>query len=224
MCGIVAVAAREAGRPRPPLDAMRDSIRHRGPDDSGSWWSDDGRVGLAMRRLAIIDLSPGGHQPMSDSAGRWWITFNGEIYNYRLLRAELEKLGHRFRTASDTEVLLEAYGEWGTDCLSRLNGMFAFALYDTEKSRSFCARDRAGEKPLFYRHANGTLALASELKALMTDPAFPRELDGEGLDFYLTYGYVPGSLCILAGVHKLPQGHALTFDLERDLVTTWAYW
>jgi asparagine synthase (glutamine-hydrolysing) len=203
---------------------MRDSLRHRGPDDAGSWWSDDGRVGLALRRLAIIDLSPGGHQPMSDSRGRRWIAFNGEIYNYRILRAELEQMGHRFKTASDTEVILEAYGQWGTDCLSRLNGMFAFAIYDSEKRSLFCARDRSGEKPFFYRHADGQLTLASELKALMSDPEFPRELDGEGFNFYLSYGYVPGSRCILKGVRKLPQGHAMTFDLDHDLLTTWAYW
>ena len=224
MCGIIGVASPTPVSERAWLADGRDAMRHRGPDDSGMWWSPDGLVGLAQRRLAIIDLSPGGHQPMSDSSGRFWITFNGEIYNYRDLRFELEGLGHRFRTNSDTEVLLEAYRAWGVECLSRLNGMFAFGLYDCEARRLFLARDRAGEKPLFYRRSPKRFAFASELKALMADPSFPRVLDLQSLDHYLTYGYVPGERCILKGVKKLAQGNAATYDIEADRLHVWRYW
>jgi asparagine synthase (glutamine-hydrolysing) len=224
MCGIVGFAAGPTPRPAPPLDAMRDALRHRGPDDEGTWWAPDGRVGLAMRRLAIIDLSPGGHQPMLDQSGRLCITFNGEIYNYRLLRGELEGLGHTFRSASDTEVILEAYREWGDDCVTRLNGMFAFGLYDRERRRLFLARDRAGEKPLYYRRDPSGLVFASELKALMTDPAFPREVDREALESYVTFGYVPGDLCILRGVRKLPPAHAMSYDVETGVLQVRRYW
>jgi asparagine synthase (glutamine-hydrolysing) len=161
---------------------MCDTLRHRGPDDAGTWWSADRRVGLAQRRLAIIDLSPGGHQPMLDASGQLCITFNGEIYNYQELRRELESKGHNFTTASDTEVILEAYHEWGVDCLARLNGMFALGLYDLTKRQLWLARDRAGEKPLFYWHSAGRLVFASELKALMADPTFARVLDRESLE------------------------------------------
>src|SRR5450631_2655287 len=166
MCGIVGVASASA-RTDPALVArMRDTMTHRGPDDAGIWSSGDGRIVLAQRRLAIIDLSPGGHQPMTDPLTGVTVTFNGEIYNYLELKAELESLGHAFRTSSDTEVLLAAYRVWGTDFLSRLNGMFAFGLYDPRTRKVLLARDRAGEKPLFYRESGGTLSFASELKAL----------------------------------------------------------
>lgn len=224
MCGIVGIASSKPETELGLLATMRDQMRHRGPDDAGEWWSPDGRVGLAQRRLAIIDLSPGGHQPMADATGQVWITFNGEIYNYQDLRRQLEGCGHRFRTASDTEVILEAYRAWGTDCLTHISGMFAFGLYDAVERRLFLARDRAGEKPLFYWRTPGRLVFASELKAVMADPAFPRRLDREALEFYLTYGYVPGEKCILQGVRKLPQGCAAIYDLETNAWRSWPYW
>jgi asparagine synthase (glutamine-hydrolysing) len=224
MCGIAGIAARAAFNDRDLLVAMRDSMAHRGPDDAGIWWSEDGRVGLSQRRLAIIDLSPGGHQPMSDASGALWITFNGEIYNYRELRETLIARGHRFRTASDTEVILEAYRAWGTDCLDHLDGMFAFALYDARRAHLFLARDRAGEKPLYYRHTDRVLAFASELKGLMTDPTLHRELDAAAFDHYLAYGYVPGHLCMLRGLSKLPAAHALVYRLDTGEAKTWRYW
>ncbi|MGB2715493.1 MAG: hypothetical protein WBC51_15030, partial [Vicinamibacterales bacterium] len=198
MCGIVGIA----GNCLPSRDLflrMRDSLRHRGPDDEGVWWSSDGRVALGHRRLSIIDLSPNGRQPMSDRSDRLRIVFNGEIYNYLELRAELQRRGHAFRTASDTEVILEAYLEWGDGALSHLNGMFALAIFDQAERRLLVARDRAGEKPLFYRIHAGTLAFGSELKSLLSDPTCPRELDPEALEFYLAFGYVPGHRCLLSG-------------------------
>ena len=224
MCGIVGLVSRPPAVERELIVTMRETLRHRGPDDAGVWWSADGQVGLAQRRLAIVDLSPGGHQPMLDASGQLCITLNGEIYNYRELRRELEVRGHRFSTASDTEVVLEAYRAWGADCLAHLDGMFAFGLYDTATRRLFLARDRAGEKPLFYAHRPGQLVFASELKAMMADPAFPRTLDLEALDYYLAYGYVPGERCILQGVRKLAPGHAMTYDLETDTLHAWRYW
>ena len=199
-------------------------MRHRGPDDEGVWYTIDKRVGLAHRRLSIIDLSAGGHQPMLDTSGQFCVTYNGEIYNYQAVRRELEGLGHSFRTASDTEVILEAYRAWGTDCLKHLNGMFAFGLYDLREQRLFLARDRAGEKPLYYRLSEGTFTFASELKALMADASFPRRLDLESLDYYLAFGYVPGEKCILQGVLKLPPAHGLTYDLRNQKLTRWRYW
>jgi len=224
MCGIVGYVSINKQVPRPLLVQMRDTLRHRGPDDEGAWWSEDGLVALGHRRLAIIDLSSAGRQPMTDSSGRLQIVFNGEIYNYQEVRRELETRGHVFRTATDTEVILEAYLEWGDDCLRHFNGMFAFALHDRTRRRLLLARDRAGEKPLFYRHENGTLVFASELKALLADPSCPRTMDLEALDFYLAFGYVPGNKCLLAGIHKLPQGHALVFDLSSGEARTFSYW
>ena len=224
MCGIVGYVSISRPLAAPLLLEMRDTLRHRGPDDAGAWWSEDGLVGLAHRRLAIIDLSPAGRQPMVDSSGRLQIVFNGEIYNYQEVRRELETRHHVFRTATDTEVILEAYLEWGDECLTRLNGMFALALYDDTRRRVLLARDRAGEKPLFYRHSNGTLTFASELKALLADPSCPRVLDAEALDFYLAFGYVPGDRCLLSGIRKLPQGHALVFDLSSGQARISRYW
>ena len=223
MCGIVGVAG-DAAIARDTLVAMRDTLAHRGPDDSGIWWSDDGRVGLGHRRLSIIDLSAAGRQPMADATGALHIVFNGEIYNYQELGDELRAKGHTFRTATDTEVILEAYREWGVECLSRLNGMFAFALYDSRTQQVILARDPAGEKPLFYRRAGDAIVFASEIKALIADPACPRELDITALDAYLAFGYVPGECCLLRGVFKLPQGHALSFDVRTGHARTWAHW
>ena len=224
MCGIAGVARTRPVEDQSVLVAMRDSLRHRGPDDAGVWWTPDARVGLANRRLAIIDLSSAGHQPMADGSGKAWITFNGEIYNHRDLRRELEARGHRFRTTTDTEVVLEAYAAWGVDCLSRLNGMFAFALYDVQARRLFLARDRAGEKPLFYIHDTNGLAFASELKGLMADPDLPRRLSARAFDHYLAYGYVPGDQCILDGANKLAAAHAAVYDLETNKLRVWRYW
>lgn len=224
MCGIVGIGS--ASRPMAPevVAAMCDTMKHRGPDDKGLWRASDGSVVLGHRRLSIIDLSPGGHQPMADVSGDYQLVFNGEIYNFRELREELYRIGHRFRSSSDTEVLLEAYRLWGTDCLERFNGMFAFGLYDHPRRRIFLARDRAGEKPLYYRHANKRLAFASELKALLGDPQCPRVLDRDALDAYLAFGYVPHDQCIVQGIKKLPQGHALLYDVAADSLRTWQYW
>ncbi len=224
MCGIIGVASRTAVSERGWLALGRDVLRHRGPDDAGEWWSADACVGLGHRRLAIIDLSPAGHQPMQDAGGGLCIVFNGEIYNFADLRQELIAKGHAFRSHSDTEVILAAYREWGTDCLSRLNGMFAFALYDSRRRQLFIARDRAGEKPLFYAPTHGALRFASELKGLMADPALARRIDREALDCYLAMGFVPGERSMLQGVKKLPPAHALVFDLNNGQTRLWRYW
>lgn len=224
MCGIVGIVSNSPQAQRAWLAIGRDAMTHRGPDDAGEWWSGDGRVGLAQRRLAIIDLSPAGHQPMHDASGTFSIVFNGEIYNFADLRKELIIKGHDFRSHSDTEVILAAYREWGTDCISRFNGMFAFALFDAGQQTVFLARDRAGEKPLFYHQANGVLRFASELKALLADPALARRIDPEALDCYLAMGYVPGDRCMLQGFHKLPPAHALLFDLQTGQAKIWRYW
>jgi asparagine synthase (glutamine-hydrolysing) len=224
MCGFVGIASKVPLQRVDQLLTMRDTMIHRGPDDAGVFLSHDGRIGLAHRRLAIIDLSPGGHQPMLDESGELCIVFNGEIYNYKELRWELKNKGHSFRSASDTEVILAAYREWGTDCLQRFNGMFAFGLYDSKKRRIFLARDRAGEKPLFYGYGDGRFVFASELKALMADPEQPRQLDLNGFEFYLTYGHIPGSYCILKDIHKLPPAHAMTVNFELHEPRVWQYW
>ncbi|MCG2660374.1 MAG: asparagine synthase (glutamine-hydrolyzing) [Kiritimatiellae bacterium] len=224
MCGIVGICSNKPVADRALLARMRDTMLHRGPDDAGEWWSLDGRVGLAHRRLSIIDLSPAGHQPMTDPSGQYVIVLNGEIYNFQELRHELEIKGHSFRSKSDTEVLLTAYREWGTECLSHLNGAFAFGIYDSSRRCLFLARDRVGEKPLFYCMANGELTFASELKALMANPDFPRRLNLKALEYYLAFGYVPGSHCILENVKKLPPAHALTFNIDSGETCLWRYW
>ncbi len=224
MCGIAGYF--DAQRPVAPelFDRMRDTMLHRGPDGAGSWLSSDSRAALGHRRLAIVDLTPSGHQPMLTGDGRYVITFNGEIYNHAALRDELRALGFKFRGGSDTEVLLNAFCHWGRECLAHLSGMFAFAIYDTLEKRLFAARDRAGEKPFFYRHDGRRLLFASELKALLAHPEMPRRINVESLNHYLAYGYVPRNLCILDGYAKLPAGHWLDFALESGALTIKAYW
>ncbi|MEP6765485.1 MAG: asparagine synthase (glutamine-hydrolyzing) [Gemmatimonadaceae bacterium] len=227
MCGIVGAVSRVSWNKRPPLTIMRDCLQHRGPDDAGEWWSADGRVGLAHRRLSILDLSPLGHQPMfSDEQGepRIAIVFNGEIYNFAELKAELEDMGFRFRSHSDTEVIINAYRAWGTACVRRLRGMFAIALYDAENARVFLVRDRAGEKPLFYAITGNELRFASELKALLADPAVPRVMDADALNSYLAFGYVTGDQCLVAGIRKLAPATSATFDLNTGRFETESYW
>ena len=224
MCGIVGIATREPALKKAWLSQGSEALSHRGPDDAGEWWAQDGRVGMAHRRLAIVDLSPLGHQPMHLLGTGLSVVFNGEIYNFRDIRVELESMGHRFQSQSDTEVLLVAYREWGTDCLSRLNGMFAFGLYDAPRAQLLLARDRAGEKPLFYHLDQGSLCFASELKALLVQPGLPRRVDPEALDCYLAMGYVPGDRCILQGFRKLPPAHAMVFNLADGQARVWRYW
>jgi asparagine synthase (glutamine-hydrolysing) len=223
MCGIVGFAGRERIAPE-QVAIMRDTMTHRGPDDLGIWTSADGDVSLAQRRLAIIDLSPGGHQPMADATGRIHVVFNGEMYNFQEVRKELEAAGHQFHSASDTEVVIAAYRAWGEAFLERIGGMFALALFDADKRALILARDRAGEKPLFVWQTPTRIVFASELKALFALPEFPRRLDHSALEHYLAFAYVPRDLCMIAGVRKLLPGCALRYDLDTGNTHSWRYW
>ena len=216
MCGIaghVGPTAREL------LPAMLGLLKHRGPDDSGIHAADD--VGLGMTRLAIIDLATG-RQPMSDESSRYWIVFNGEIYNFRQLRTELEARGRRFRTQSDTEVILHAYAVYGEACVERLAGMFAFALWDATERRLFLARDRLGKKPLYYWQRERLFLFASEPKALLCHPAVGRAVDWSALHHYLAFGYTPAARSIFDEIRKLPPAHTATFAAGR--LTERCYW
>jgi asparagine synthase (glutamine-hydrolysing) len=197
------------------VDAMAGTLGHRGPDDAGRWV--DAAAGLAFghRRLSIIDLSATGHQPMTSACGRYVITYNGEIYNFREVRQLLEQRGHRFRGHCDTEVLLAATTEWGIgQTLPRLHGMFAFALWDREARRLILGRDRVGKKPLYYGWCGHTFVFASELKALHRHPAFDREVDRNALGLLIQLGWVPGPYSIYRGIRKLPPGAILSVDAD----------
>ena len=209
MCGIAGSLDLRDGRSDEEMVArMTDLIAHRGPDDAGLLV--DAPATLGHRRLSIIDLSPGGHQPMPDAAGRRWLTFNGEIYNYLELHEELEGLGHVFRTRSDSEVLLEAYAEWGPEALERLNGMFAFAIWDRERQELFCARDRFGVKPFYYTVVDGRFRFASEIKALLLDPAVPRVANEARVRDFLAYGITDHTdETLFEGIMQLPPGSSL---------------
>jgi asparagine synthase (glutamine-hydrolysing) len=202
------------------VQGMCDLIAHRGPDGSGAWTR--GHAGLGHRRLAIIDLSEAGAQPMSTSDGQIWLTFNGEIYNFMELRSELEARGHRFRSQTDSEVILYAYREYGVECLSRLRGMFAFAIWDEPRRRLLIARDRLGKKPVFYTTDSDGIAFASEPKAFLADPSFSSTPNPVALSAYLTYQYVPAPMSAFEGVHKLPPAHYLL--VEDGCVTVRRYW
>lgn len=224
MCGIIGIAAKRGLQDRAWLMPGRDAMAHRGPDGAGVYWSEDGKVGFGHLRLAIIDTSPLGAQPMASPDGRVMITYNGEVYNHLELKAELSALGHEFRSTSDTEVVLAAYRQWGLGFLERIDGMFALGLHDIAAGRVLLARDRAGEKPLFYRLQDGELRFSSELKGMLADPAFSRVIDPAALDCYLAFGYVPGDRCILKDVAKLPAAHAMLFDLADGEAKIWPYW
>jgi asparagine synthase (glutamine-hydrolysing) len=193
------------------LRTMSDVLTHRGPDGSGVYVSEDRRLGLAHRRLAIVDLSDAATQPMSDQTGSVWVTFNGEIYNHRSLRGTLQGAGHRFMTDhSDTEVLIHGYKEWGFEgLLQRLAGMFAFAVWDTNTSELWLARDRIGIKPLYFTDARGAFVFASEIKSLLRYPAVTRDIDPVAMSHYLSFWQTPAPLTMFRGIYKLPAGHFL---------------
>lgn len=221
MCGISGLYQYETGAPaqRRLLEAMLDSIHHRGPDDFGIHV--DGAMAFGMRRLSIIDLA-GGQQPVFNEAGDIAVVFNGEIYNYRDLTSRLQRRGHRFATASDTEVIVHAYEEWGDQCVQHLRGMFGFAIWDSRKRRLLVARDRLGIKPLYYTQVNGTLVYGSEIKSILLHPAIEPQIDYTALGHYLRLKYVPAPLTLFKGIGSLPPGHLLVCDSNG--VTIRRYW
>lgn len=205
------------------LERMATRMFHRGPDAGGRYVTPDRRVGLCHRRLAILDLTPTGAQPMTDPEADLALSFNGEIFNYREISAELSSLGYRFRGTSDTEMILNAYRQWGISCVTRFIGMFAFALWDGKSETLFLVRDRLGIKPLYYHRGTDVFLFGSELKPLLEHPDFPRHVDREALQFYLQFMYVPGSHSIFEGCSKLPPGHiaTLTMDGAWSLAPFW---
>ncbi len=227
MCGIAGFLSpqgtrEEAGR---TIRRMTDTLIHRGPDDGGVWEDTRSGVALGNRRLAIVDLSPEGHQPMHSASGRYVLAFNGEIYNFWALREELEGLGHPFRGHSDTEVMLAAFTEWELEgALERFNGMFAFALWDREERSLYLARDRLGEKPLYYGWMGETLLFGSELKALKVHPTFRGEISRNALALYLRYQYIPAPYTIYEGISKLSPGTRLTIDEAGNVSGPVPYW
>src|SRR5215211_729767 len=227
MCGIAGFLrpGGTRGEPERTIRQMTDTLIHRGPDDGGVW--EDIRVGIALgnRRLAIVDLSPEGHQPMCSASGRYVLAFNGEIYNFWVLREELEGRGHPFRGHSDTEVMLAAFTEWGIEgALERFNGMFAFALWDREERSLHLARDRMGEKPLYYGRMGDVLLFGSELKALRAHPRFKGAVSRDALALYLRHNYIPAPYTIYEGIRKLPPGTRLTIDEAGNAPGPVPYW
>lgn len=219
MCGFAAVYDPAGAVPDPAwLAGAASAIRHRGPDDEG-FFSDPG-AGLAFRRLAIVDVGAG-HQPLSNEDGTVWIAFNGEIYNHAALRAELEARGHRYRTHTDTETIVHGYEEWGADVVKRLDGMFAFAIWDRRHRRMFVARDRVGIKPLYWARAAGRFVCASEIKALFAFPGLARSARPASVVEHLTLRYCAAPNTLFEGVHKLPPGHSLTLEDGRETLARW---
>lgn len=223
MCGIAGLLYADRDRPVEPgvLKAMGDAIAHRGPDAEG-FWAEPG-IGLAHRRLSIIDLA-GGDQPIANEDGSIQVVFNGEIYNYQALRSELEGRGHRFRTRSDTEVLVHLYEEHGVDLVERLRGMFAFALWDRTRKQLVLARDRLGLKPLYVYRDSEKLVFGSEIKAIRALADVPRTIDCAGLEDYLAYGMVPGARTIFRAIEKLPPAHVLSVGHHALTAPAHRYW
>lgn len=217
MCGITGFISKKVDLDSPVvLRRMAATITHRGPDDEGFFeaGSGDWRVGLAHRRLSIIDLSTG-HQPLCNEDGSVWIVFNGEIYNFHELRQQLEEKGHRFATHTDTETIVHAYEEWGEACVERLRGMFAFAIWDTNHQRLFLARDRFGKKPLFLYESDGGLVFASEVKAILAFPGVNAQVDTASVWDYFTYRYVPAPATLFCGIRKLMPGSYAIWESGR---------
>lgn len=222
MCGITGIYS-----PNIPVDpsvlwSMTRTLSHRGPDDSGTYVSEDGAVGLGHTRLSIIDLSERGRQPMASDDLRIQVSYNGEIYNYRELREELRSMGHVFRTGSDTEVLVRSYEQWGIECLQRFIGMFALAIWDGRENRLYLARDRVGIKPLYYYREDGLFLFGSELKAIMNHRGFSRRISRDGLSLFLRYDYIRSPYTIFENTFKLEPGHYLC--LQNGQLEKHRYW
>ncbi|MEW6614140.1 MAG: asparagine synthase (glutamine-hydrolyzing) [Thermodesulfobacteriota bacterium] len=246
ICGFVNQEKRTEAFDEGLLKKMTSVLKHRGPDDSGMVFlssstsreplivnytdsekksrttNNDYNIGLGHQRLSIIDLSPSGHQPMSNEDGRIWITYNGEIYNFKVLKSELEAQGHRFKSNSDTEVIIHLYEEKGIDGIHKLNGMFAFALWDGNNERLFLVRDRLGIKPLVYYNDKRKILFASEIKSILEDPSVPKEIDWDALNLYLTFNYIPAPWTIFKGIKKLEPGYYLV--MEDDKLRVEQYW
>jgi asparagine synthase (glutamine-hydrolysing) len=226
MCGVCGVVSFE-GRDLDPAVGRRmlESLHHRGPDDRGAYSHRvaDTAIFLGHTRLSILDLSAAGRQPLSNETGSVWVSFNGEIYNFKDLRAELEAHGHQFRSKTDSEVIVHAYEQFGDECVRRLDGMFAFALWDQDRERLLLARDRAGKKPLFYWSTPSEFVFGSEIKAILAHPAVPRELDPEAIPPYFTLGYVPSPATFYQHVFQVPPGSYLVVE-KSGVRAPVAYW
>jgi asparagine synthase (glutamine-hydrolysing) len=218
MCGICGVWEYGAASGRVGVglvERMRDQMEHRGPDDSGAEIFDGGRLGLGFRRLAIVDLSHAGNQPMSGCEGAGvWLVFNGEIYNHAGLRAGLEQRGHAYHSRTDSETIIHLYEERGLDFINEIEGDFAIALWDSRRERLVLARDRVGVKPLYFMHASGRLIFASEIKSILAHPEVTAEVDEEALYHYLSFLTTPAPRTLFGGINKIPAGHMLV--VERD--------
>lgn len=224
MCGIVGLANHMGSVDIERVEKMRDSFPYRGPDDYGLWSSDGERVVLGHRRLSIIDRSHNGHQPMIDPQTQCVVVFNGEVYNYREIKKELESAGHIFHTSSDTEVVLRAYVEFGYECVSHFNGMFAIAIWDPRVDQIFLLRDRLGIKPLYYYHDAEQLVFASECKAIDIALAKRAGVNIELIDQYMSFGYVPGEDTLQTGIKRLLPGHHAVYDLSSNQLAIAKYW
>ena len=209
MCGIVGFCNCSEKVDKAILTSMRDALTHRGPDDAGIYVDEDNNVGLGHRRLSILDLSSLGHQPMSNENGSIWITYNGEVYNFKEIREELKQGGYNFKSNSDTEVVVKSYEEWGIDCVHKFIGMFALGIWDKIEKKLYLVRDRVGVKPLYYYQKDGLFLFGSELKVLMKHPDFNKEIDYSVLQLYLRYGYIPAPFTIFNNTYKLRPGHYL---------------
>ncbi len=224
MCGITGILSRNKNTSSDILKDMSESLSRRGPNAAGLFINRNATVGLAHRRLAILDLSEAGNQPMLSSSGRFAITFNGEIYNYRILRHELESLGHKFKTNTDTEVILAAFEQWEMyEAIPTFNGMFALALWDEHAAKLYLVRDRIGVKPLYYSILNNTVLFGSELKSILVHPESINKLGSEGLSHYMRFGYIPAPLTIYENIFKVKQGTILSFDLSLQS-NEFKYW
>ncbi len=226
MCGIVGVVEYAAAEPTITtelLERMSQTIAHRGPDDAGTWISPNRRCGLGFRRLAIIDLSLAGHQPMSTPDGRFTIVFNGEIYNHRQLRQELEAMGYRYRSQTDTETILYGYAAWGEQVFERMHGMWALAIWDDQAGELICARDRIGKKPFYWWYRDGRFVFASEIKALLEHPAVVRDVEWEELPNYLCFSMTSHERTLFRGISKLPAAHILRVHANGE-ISRRRYW
>jgi asparagine synthase (glutamine-hydrolysing) len=221
MCGIAGILSKSTIELPSVLGNMNDALKHRGPDGHGTHIHK--HIGIGHRRLSLIDLE-GGKQPMTNEDGTVWIVFNGELYNFKELRNELEKAGHRFQTRSDTEVIVHAYEQWGKDCVKRFRGMFAFCILDQNKQQLFLARDHFGIKPLYYTLGEGMFAFASELQSFKAVPEFKAELDLSAIDKYLWLQYIPAPQTVFKNTYKLKPGHTITVDFEGKAASQEEYW